>query len=102
MKIAIASQIAAQRQLVAGEQRSGRNREILFAGGASTGSVVRRSGAGSRKHQRRRSYGHTGLAIRFGPAHVPETFFGFRVAHADDLGQGQGLSGLGRVRNVGP
>jgi hypothetical protein len=36
-----------------------------------------------------------GLAVGFGPPHLSEHRFGFRVGHADDLGQRQalGLSG---------
>ena len=65
-------EIGAQRQLVRGEQRPARDREIAFCRPGS-GSAARRSGAGSRRRPGRRTDGQTGAPFGFRPADLGGT-----------------------------
>jgi hypothetical protein len=81
-------EVAAQGQLVAGEQRARRDREILAAVLAAPARRTGRAAAlvvGERAAVR--AHGIAGI----GPADAPEHGLGFRVRHAEHLSQRQAL-----------
>ena len=93
------AEVGPQRQLVGGEQRPGRDREILFAAHAA---VARRTGcpaaivgveAAAVRANR--------LAIRLGPAVLGEGRFRLLIRHAEHLSEAQGLGGGGEEEVLG-
>jgi hypothetical protein len=82
-------QIAPQGQLVAGEQRSAGNSEILFASlAAEAERAVRTAGFVSLYRTAGRA---NRSAVGIGPTDHLECRLGFRVSHAEHLSEAQGL-----------
>ena len=83
------SQIAPQGQLVAGDQRPAGDREILFAAlAAEAQRAVRAPGLVSFY---RPAGGTNRSAVGVGPTDSLEGCLCFRVSHAEDLSEAQGL-----------
>lgn len=82
-------QIAAQGQLVRTEQRAAGDRKILFATlAAKAERAIRAAALVSLNLTAGRA---DRSAIGFRPTNVPEGGFGFRISHAEDLSEAQGL-----------
>ena len=82
-------QIAAQGQFVRSEQRPAGNGEVLLAAlAAEAERTIRAPGfVGIDRTAGRANRG----AVRIGPTDILEGCFGFRVSHAEDLSEAQGL-----------